>query len=133
MSQRILNCGFFNLTDDYIEMLRTLDVCEEEAFIDIRTRTYLPLVDNSSSPKEVFALVKAAIDVAAPKPNDIIIVSGTPDVVEYIMQLSDDETTVLCPLGAHKDGHYKLFGFREIVRNAAENVNSGNYVFHLEE
>ena len=120
MPQRILNCGFFNLTDAYMSALANLDICKEEAFEEIRTRTYLPLVDNSSSPKEVYALVKAALTVTAPVSGDILIVSGTPDVVAYIMQITDPEVTVLCPLGAHKKGAYYLFGFREIVRNASE-------------
>lgn len=122
MPQRVLNCGFFNLTDDYKDALRNLEACNAaEAFANLRTRTYLPMIDNASAPREVFSLVKAAIDVAKPADGDIIIASGTPDVVTYILDLTKDvRLTILCPLGTHRGGQFQLSGLREIVRNASE-------------
>lgn len=122
---RILNCSFFNIDETYIDAFRQMtDIVEPEALEDIRSRTYLPMIDDASPPNEVFARIKAAIEVANPEEGDVLIVSGTPDVIYYITSLVREQgVIVLCPLGKTRNGTYQLRGFREIVLDVSSKTD----------
>lgn len=125
---RILNCGFFVLNDEYIEHIRKLPCVSDESLDvkNVRRRTFLPIIDNACSPREVFSLVATAIELADPQPGDVVVVTGTPDVVFYVVSMvaareGGEQVRVVCPLGrSTKDTGFRIQGFREIMPLGAD-------------
>lgn len=122
---RLINCGFFNLDDTYINALKKLDLCKDTDFSTIRRNTYLPIIRDDFAPAEVYRLVKAAVENSNPQKGDVVLVSGSPDVVVYIVEmLNGSGATLLCPMGRSRNGVFHLRGFREIVRGSSGNQDS---------
>lgn len=111
---RVINLGFFYIDDTYLSELKELFPTMQES--TTKRKTYLPRISDSTVEEDVLRTVQAAILLASPKKGDAVLVSGTADVVAYVVnELRDREVDMFCPIGKYVDGNFHLQRLRRIL------------------
>jgi len=117
---RVLNISFAHLTTEHLDLLSRNGLIHNREVGD--KRTLLPIISEDMPPEAVRELVTETVEKEKITSDDLIIVSGTPDVTFYtlvaIRSRVKENPMVLFTIGRKGPNGFKVTGFRQILLEA---------------
>jgi len=116
---RLLNFSFSYLQREHFDVLDRAGILRNIPASQRDRQTRLPIMKEDAEPEHVLQCVQDAITEADPQADDVVVVSGVPDVVIYVVDLlwaMDPPPMVLVPLGRKRSRKgWTLQAFREVL------------------